>query len=122
MEAEKAANTLVQDIKPQRPDDAKGSIDGTPHTRRDLAGALRSNGHLQSRLKLAEAELVKLKAKTRSDNKLVEELSKERTILGQKVKDRDEELQGKAKLFNVWRTGTFSMPTMLTCFRMSRMK
>jgi hypothetical protein len=68
-----------------------------------LAEALRSNGQLQARTKAAEAELVKLKAKSKSDRKLIEDLSKERAFLSQKLKDRDEELRGKTKLLDVWK-------------------
>jgi Autophagy protein 16 (ATG16) len=64
---------------------------------------LRSHGQLQSRNKVAEAELVRLKAKSKSDAKLIEDLSRERAFLSQKLKDRDEELRGKAKLLDVWK-------------------
>jgi len=64
---------------------------------------LRSNGQLQSRAKVAEAELVRLQAKSKSEGKLIEDLSRERAFLSQKLKDRDEELRGKAKLLDVWK-------------------
>jgi hypothetical protein len=69
--------------------------------RSDLAEALRSNGTLQARIKAAETELVKLRAKTKSDTKTIEDLTKERLVLVQKVRDRDEELRGKARFLEV---------------------
>lgn len=56
---------------------------------------------MQTRIKTAEAELVKLRAKTKSDAKNIEDLTRERAVLSQKVKDRDEELRGKARLLEV---------------------
>jgi hypothetical protein len=67
----------------------------------DLAEALRSKGHLQSRLKVAEEELDKLRIKSKADTKLIKDLYAERAVLQTKVKDRDEELRGKAKLLEV---------------------
>merc|ERR1711964_856102 len=61
--------------------------------RRDLAEELRSNGQLQTRVRNAEAELVKLRAKSRAETKQVEELSRERAYLAQK-------LRGKTKLLD----------------------
>lgn len=99
LEAEKAANTAVSVPK----DPAQPSIpnDGNAQLRSDLAEALRSNGALQARIKVAEAELVKLRAKTKSDTKIIEDLTKERAVLSQKVRDRDEELRGKARFLEV---------------------
>lgn len=121
LEAEKVANTSDLDTAPRDPGVPVTSNDGTAQIRSDLAGALRSNGQLQSRIKVAEAELVKLRAKSKSDGKVIEDLSRERAILSQKVKDRDEELSGKAKLLDVW--GSAILPVgyvMLTCSRMSK--
>lgn len=69
--------------------------------RRELAEALRSNGQLKLRTTAAENELVTLRAKTKTDAKTIEELSKHRAQLVQKVRDRDEELKGKAKFIVV---------------------
>lgn len=77
--------------------------------RGELAEALRSNGQLQSRIKIADAELVKLRAKSKSDGRLIEDLSKERAFLSQKLKDRDEELRGKTKLLDVWNPKTYTL-------------
>jgi len=74
---------------------AAGTLD---QVKSDLAEALRAKGQLQARLKAAENELEKLKAKSISDTEAIRDLSSERMILITKVKDRDEELKGKAKL------------------------
>jgi hypothetical protein len=66
-----------------------------------LAEALRAKGQLQSRLKIAEEELQRLTARTKADARLIKELTVEKTYLMTKVKDRDEELRGKAKLLEV---------------------
>lgn len=67
----------------------------------DLAEALRSKGQLQSRLKAAEEELEKNKAKMKADARSIKELSSEKALLALKVRDRDEELKGKARLLEV---------------------
>jgi len=72
-----------------------------PQLRSDLAEALRSNGTLQARVKAAEAELVRLRAKSQSDSKTILDLTKERALLAQKVRDRNEELKGKARFIEV---------------------
>ncbi|KAL2075307.1 hypothetical protein VTL71DRAFT_250 [Oculimacula yallundae] len=108
LEAAKASNTTPSDPKArdstQTPGQAQvqasGPNDGTGSLRRDLAEALRSNGQLQARIKSAEAELAKLRAKSKTDTKQIEDLSRERTYLSQRLKDRDEESRGKTKLLD----------------------
>jgi hypothetical protein len=56
---------------------------------------------LQGRLKIAEEELQKLKIKNIADAKLIKGLTMEKITLVTKVRDRDEELRGKAKLLEV---------------------
>ena len=62
---------------------------------------MRSNGQLQTRIKNAEAELLKTKAKDKSDSKTIETLTRERDILARRIRDRDDELRGKKKHFDV---------------------
>ncbi|KAH8790054.1 autophagy-related protein 16 [Hyaloscypha finlandica] len=100
LEAEKAANPSSSDPKAKETTITNTASNGAAQIRGELAEALRSNGQLQVRTKAAEAELVKLKAKSKSDRKLIEDLSKERAFLSQKLKDRDEELRGKTKLLD----------------------
>ena len=101
LEAEKSANAAVSDPSPKDPAQPPIPNDGNAQLRSDLAEALRSNGALQARVRVAEAELVKLRAKTKLDTKLIEDLAKERAVLSQKVRDRDEELRGKARFLEV---------------------
>lgn len=89
------------DATPRDPAQPVAPNDGPAQLKADLAEALRSNGQLQSRLKAAETELVKTKAQNKSDSKLIKDLSTERAVLSQKVRDRDEEIKGKAKLLEV---------------------
>ncbi|PMD41429.1 autophagy protein 16 [Hyaloscypha variabilis F] len=100
LEAEKAANASSADLKANDATTPSTTHDGIAQIRGELAEALRSHGQLQARTKVAEAELVKLRAKSKSDGKLIEDLSKERAFLNQKLKDRDEELRGKTKLLD----------------------
>jgi len=103
LEAEKAANSSSLDPKAKDATTTSTAHDVAAQTRGELAEVLRSNGQLQARTKAAEAELVKLKAKSKADGKLIDDLSKERAFLSQKLKDRDEELRGKTKLLDVWK-------------------
>ncbi|KFY09192.1 hypothetical protein V491_08345 [Pseudogymnoascus sp. VKM F-3775] len=64
----------------------------------DLAEALRAKGQLQRRLKVAEETLEGLKARAKADSTLIRDISAERAQLILKVRDRDEELRGKAQL------------------------
>jgi len=101
LEAEKTANApRSTDSKPRDPKVPEATSDGTAQVRSDLAEALRSNGQLQSRIKNAEAELVQLRAKTKTDGKLIEDLKREKAYLSRKLRDKEEELRGKTKLLD----------------------
>lgn len=67
----------------------------------ELAEALRAKGQLQSRLKSAVDSRDELRVKVKADEKLIRQLQAERSILSVKVRDRDEELRGKAQLLVV---------------------
>lgn len=67
----------------------------------ELAEALRAKGQLQTRLKSAEDSRDELRVRVKADEKLIKQLQAERSILSVKVRDRDEELQGKAQLLVV---------------------
>lgn len=62
---------------------------------------MRSTGQFQSRLKAANGELDALREKHKADSKQLKDLTLEKALLNTKVKDRDEELRGKAKLLEV---------------------
>ena len=89
-----ARKASTQSARPQSPAD-------TERLRLDLAEAQRSKGELQYRLQTVTAELEKLKAQAKSDEKRIGELLQERGILLGKLRDRDEELKGKTKLLEV---------------------
>lgn len=106
LEAEKAA--LPESTSPQSADPKKKTISPLPTTndsqlqlRSELAEALRSNGQLQTRVKAAEAELLKLRAKTKTDSRNIEELERERIALSRKIRDRGDEHKVKGKLLEV---------------------
>ncbi|KAI9759219.1 MAG: hypothetical protein M4579_002507 [Chaenotheca gracillima] len=66
--------------------------------RHDLAEAQRTKTELQNRLRASVEELEKLRAKTKADAQRVGDLTAARSTLTTRVRDRDEELKGKAKL------------------------
>ncbi|KAL5341548.1 putative autophagy protein Apg16 [Aspergillus crustosus] len=67
-------------------------------TRMDLAEAQRSRSELQERLTRTSAELERLRKRTIYDAKRISSMEGEITHLQLRLKDRDEELRGKAKL------------------------
>ncbi|MCJ1411876.1 hypothetical protein MMC19_005968 [Ptychographa xylographoides] len=68
------------------------------NVRQNLLEAQRSRSELQARLTAVSAELDKLKLKSKTDMQRIHDLSREKTSLTLKLRDRDEELRGKAKL------------------------
>lgn len=71
-------------------------------TRADLSDAQRSRAELQEKLARVSAELEKLRKKGAQDTRRISALDGERTHSQLRLKDRDEELRGKAKLLEVW--------------------
>lgn len=66
--------------------------------RQDLAKAQQERGDLQSRLDAVQRELETLKSKAKVDNKRIAQLNASVSQLTVKLRDREEELRGKAKL------------------------
>jgi len=66
--------------------------------RYDLTNAQQERGELQVRLNAVTKELDALKAKSKTDNKRIAQLSAGVTQMTVRLRDRDEELKGKAKL------------------------
>lgn len=66
--------------------------------RSDLANTQRSRAELQSQLTTATTSLSNLQLQSSKDNKRVDELTRDKAILERRVKDRDEEIKGKARL------------------------
>ena len=52
---------------------------------------------------------MELRAKTKTDIRHIGDLTRERATLLQKVKDRDDELKGKARFLEVWDTGLLAL-------------
>lgn len=75
--------------------------DAIAKVRQDLSEAQRSRGLMETRLQAVTEELSKLKIQTSLDNKRIGDLTKEKVVLYTKLRDRDEELKGKAKLLEV---------------------
>ncbi|EEH10062.1 conserved hypothetical protein [Histoplasma capsulatum G186AR] len=77
--------------------------------RQDLSEAQRSRTELLDKLAKTSAELEKLQRKTNANARSIEELSAEKALLLTRVKDRDEELRGKAKLLDNVQTELVSL-------------
>jgi len=97
LEVEKAARVSNLDLELKDRTSPSSGNDGNAQIRSDLAEALRANGNLQSRIRIAETELIELRVKTKTDSKRIGDMTKERATLSQKVRDRDDELRGKAR-------------------------
>ncbi|KAI0128783.1 autophagy protein [Xylariales sp. AK1849] len=110
LEAEKAillkSASTTKPAAAEKPSDktataTAGTDSADPNTAQlklDLAEALRSRGQLQAKFKTTDAELQKLRSKTRVDDKRIHDLTGERNSLSSKLRDRNEELQGKNRL------------------------
>ena len=69
--------------------------------RQDLREAQRSRSLLEAKLQTLTEELNKLKVQSTLDSKRINDLTKEKAALTTGMRDRDEELRGKAKLLEV---------------------
>ncbi|KAL1855460.1 autophagy protein 16, interacts with Atg12p-Atg5p [Paecilomyces lecythidis] len=74
--------------------------DALAAARADLSAAQRSRAELQEQLTRTSTELEKLKKKSVQDSRRITVLEGERTHLSLRLRDRDEELRGKAKLLD----------------------
>ncbi|KAL9123352.1 MAG: hypothetical protein Q9187_000079 [Circinaria calcarea] len=81
--------------------------------RDDLTEAQRSRGELQARLIEATEVVKRLQSRLRTLDKQVIELHGERQVLSTRLKDRDEELRGKAKLLEHVHDETVSLTLQL---------
>ena len=106
------ATRLEEEPRPSpNPKDRKASrekgVAGNPITgdmikvRQDLSEAQRSRGLIEHRLHSVTEELQKQKIQSSLDSKRIRELSREKAALTTGMRDRDEELRGKAKLLEV---------------------
>ncbi|KAK0736837.1 autophagy-related protein 16 [Apiosordaria backusii] len=86
---------------PPPPPPRQPPSDETPaitRLRLDLAEALRSKSHFQSRLQKSDEELARLRSKTALDAKALQDLTSQHRTLSRKLHDREEELRVKNKL------------------------
>ena len=86
-----------EDLRPPSPL-AAGILD---KIREDLTDAQRNRGELQAHLTVATEEVKRLHSMLKSDDKRINGLLADKQLLTTKLKDRDEELRGKAKLLEV---------------------
>lgn len=75
--------------------------DALAASRADLTEAQRSRADLQDRLARVSLELEKHRKRSSQDSRRMNAIDGERTQLQLRLKDRDEELRGKAKLLDV---------------------
>ncbi|EGD90091.1 hypothetical protein H112_02562 [Trichophyton rubrum D6] len=92
-----------QDKKYQSPDDSPAVISGLGPlltANQDLAAAQKAREELSNKLEQATAKLDTLMRKLNTESQRVADLAVERTQLQIRLRDRDEELRGKAKLLD----------------------
>ncbi|RDA89897.1 hypothetical protein CP533_6251 [Ophiocordyceps camponoti-saundersi (nom. inval.)] len=70
----------------------------TAQLRLELVETLRSKGIAETRLRVAEAELVKLRSQAKEDARAIKDMTADRTALTLRLKDREHELREKRKL------------------------
>lgn len=95
------------------PTSKPAASDAVPRLRQELTEAQRSRGVLETRLQSIAEELQKVKIQSSLDNKRTNELSKERDTLVRAIRDRDEEIKGKAKLMDDVHDETVSLTLQL---------
>lgn len=83
---------------------------GMAKVRQDLSEAQRSRASMETRIQSITDEVGKLKIQSSINIKRVRELTKEKAVLNTGLRDRDEELKGKAKLLEVGARDLFGWP------------
>lgn len=104
IQEEPRASPNFKDRKTPREQAGPGSPttgDAVTKVRQDLSEAQRSRSLMGIRLQSVTEELQKLKIQSSLDSKRIGELLKEKAALTTGMRDRDEELRGKAKLLEV---------------------
>ncbi|KAL9599750.1 MAG: hypothetical protein Q9219_003633 [cf. Caloplaca sp. 3 TL-2023] len=97
----------------QAPTRASSETEALARTRTDLSEAQRSRGILQSKLQEATNDLQQLRLQSAVDRRRLDELTSGRANLAIRLKDRDEELKGKAKLLEDIHDETVSLTLQL---------
>jgi len=91
--------------RPSTPPIKSSTQTPTPaQVRQDLLYAQRSRSELQTRLDTTVAELERLRLRSKAETQRIGDLTAERGVLVTKLRDKDEELRGKAKLLEVSNT------------------
>lgn len=106
----------------QAPGSVSSDMEALVKTRTDLSEAQRSRGIIQSRLQIVSDDLQQLRLQSVMDSKRLNELTSDKVTLAQRLKDRDEELRGKAKLLEVAKTSELMTICSLTDCRTSMMR
>ncbi|KAL8675020.1 MAG: hypothetical protein Q9168_000615 [Polycauliona sp. 1 TL-2023] len=97
-------NATVQSSKgtsSKTPTETLSNAEALTQIQKDLSEAQRTRGALQSRLQNVSDILQGSKLQAATDKKRLDELGSEKAALTRRLKDRDEELKGKAKLLEV---------------------
>lgn len=108
-----------KDKKYQSSDDSPGVLSGLDPlltANQDLATAQKAREELSNKLEQATGKIDTLSRKLNTESQRVADLAVERTQLQIRLRDRDEELRGKAKLLDVRSDliNTFNLIEMLT--------
>ncbi|KAI9683145.1 MAG: hypothetical protein M1829_005936 [Trizodia sp. TS-e1964] len=90
--------TAAEPVQEKERGSAAGLAETLSRLRLDLADAQRSKTELEKRYTTAADELAKVQARSKIESKRLLDLSVERTNLATRVRDKEEELRGKAKL------------------------
>ncbi|KAL8930581.1 MAG: hypothetical protein Q9208_000451 [Pyrenodesmia sp. 3 TL-2023] len=96
--------TLVKfprDVPSQAPVSKTFDPEALNKTRTDLSEAQRTRGVIQSRLEAVSYDLQQSRLQSALDKRRLNELTTDKATLALRLKDRDEELKGKAKLLEV---------------------
>ena len=90
-------------VKKHQPHGEAGSstVEVTNAIRADLSEAQRSRSELQNRLDVVTSDREKLQKRSGLDQRRISALDAERMQLRMRLRDREEELRGKAKLLDV---------------------
>lgn len=124
LEAEKGALEVRLPSEKSEAKETDATADGpaSAQLRLELAEAIRSRGVADGRLRSAEEELEKLRAKTKSDSRSIRQLDSDRTSLNTRLKDREHELREKKKLLEVSGGTRMVLELLLTRVRTPRMR
>lgn len=112
----KSASPKPPDRKASKGKDAHGIPalgDPIAKVRQDLSEAQRSRGLMETRLQSVTEELQKLKIQSSLDSQRIRELTKESATFARGLKDRNEELKGKAKFLEDMHDETVSLTLQL---------